>query len=174
MDVGGYDPEFKSADTPLWLRMLGRGRGWEISDPLYLYRWNPNSLLHTQTRPSDQGYRMLVNYTPELLPLHPETSPRPKTGAYYQEKSWRWIAQLGLLAGDRQAVEQAVAVLKRYGPLTNETRLVRAFTYLGRAGHVFYKWRKRHQFRHRPDWEKLFTGLVGPLALDPGDYLPDG
>jgi hypothetical protein len=158
-------------DVPLWFRMLSYGKGWEIARPLYLYRLHPKSISLTQIKPSDHSYRLLVKYTPELLHQYPETSTwSKKPSTWYKQIQWRWIAQLELLAGDRRAVLQTSDLIERYGPLSTETRLIKLFSYLGRVGQIYYRWRKRHQYRHRPDWEKLFTDMVGTLALGQGDH----
>jgi len=174
VEVGGYDPEFTMGDVPMWFRLLNHGKGWEIAKPLYLYRLHPQGLSLTQIKPSDHSYRLLAKYTPELLPAHSGVSGWSKQPAtWYKQIQWRWIAQLELLAGDRRAVYQTAGILKRYGPLSTETKLIRLFSYLGRAGRIFYGWRKRDYYRHRPDWERVFTGMVGPLALEQGAYSTD-
>jgi glycosyltransferase involved in cell wall biosynthesis len=175
LEVGGYDPEFQMGDVPLWFRMLSHGKGWEIAEPLYLYRLHPNSLSLTQIKPSDHSYRLLAKYTPELLHTHPSFSGWSKKPAtWYQQIQWRWIAQLELLAGDRKSVLQTADYLKRYGPLSTETKLIKLFAYFGRGGQIYYQWRKRHQYRHRPDWENLFTNMIGTLKLEQGAFSIDG
>jgi glycosyltransferase involved in cell wall biosynthesis len=171
LEVGGYDPEFEMGDVPLWFRMLSHGKGWEIAQPLYVYRLHPQGLSLTQIKPSDHSYRLLVKYAPELLHTHPGMSGwSKKSGTWYKQTQWRWIAQLELLAGDRTAVLQTARFLEQYGPLTTETNLVKLFAYLGRLGQIYYAWRKRHQYRHCPDWERLFTNMVGSLALEQGAF----
>jgi len=147
--------------------MLSRGKGWEIARPLYLYRLHPNSLLHTQIQPSNQSYQVLAKYAPDQLYLYPEESmQRSKTGARYSQKLWLRIAEMELLTGDRKAVLQTTEFLEQGGVFEKKAKLIRWFTYLGRAGSFYYRWRKRSQYRYRPDWETLFTTLVGPLTLD--------
>jgi glycosyltransferase involved in cell wall biosynthesis len=173
LEVGGYDPEFQMGDVPLWFRLLSYGKGWEIAKPLYLYRLHPHGLMLTQFKPSDHSYRLVAKYTPEFLQSYypGKLSWSKKPASWYKQIQWRWIAQLELLAGDRKAVYQTADLLERYGPLQTETKLIKIFTYLGRAGQIFYQWRKRHQYRHRPDWERIFTNMVGTLTLEQGTYL---
>ena len=62
--VGGVDPEFTIGDVPLWFRMLTRGRGWEIAEPLHLYRIQPNSMSQSLNF-SRQGIRARAKYAPQ-------------------------------------------------------------------------------------------------------------
>lgn len=166
LDVGGYDPEFKMGDVPLWFRMLDRGKGWEIAKPLYLYRLLPGSLMHTHFHPSDHSYRLLAKYTPELLHLHyPDGTFQQKPVEWHQQYFWLRIAMYEALTGDREAIFHAVDFLDVDGPFKKEARLIKWFTYLGRVGTIYYKWYRRHKYRHRPDLEKHFTDLIGPLTL---------
>jgi glycosyltransferase involved in cell wall biosynthesis len=169
LEVGGYDSEFRMGDVPLWFRMLHRGNGWEIAKPLYVYRLRPNSLGSGKTAPSDELYRILVKYTPELLHLHyPESStwfPKP------DESYWLRISAYEALTGDRRAVHKAVDFLERGRSFKKEIRLIRWFTYLGCMGTIYYRWHRRHKYRHRPDLEKFFTALVGSLTLSE-EFVP--
>jgi hypothetical protein len=70
------------------------------------------------------------------------------------------------LTGDRDAILQAVDFLNRNGPFKKEARLIRWFTYLGPMGTTYYRWYRRNKYRHRPDMEKFFNDLFGPLRLD--------
>lgn len=167
LEVGGYDPEFQMGDVPLWFRMLRHGKGWEIAEPLYLYRLHPSSLSHTKIAPSDELFRFLVKYAPELLHLHfPGESIRPpKPSAWHAQYYWLRMAAYEALTGDRRTVLQAVSFLDRDGPFKREARLIRWFTYFGPLGNFYYKWFRHNKYRHRLDWEKLFNSLVGPLEL---------
>jgi glycosyltransferase involved in cell wall biosynthesis len=170
LEVGGYDPEFQMGDIPLWFRLLNHGKGWEISQPLYLYRLHPRGL-NLQLKTSGDRHKLTVKYTPELLQMYSEIPNRSKKpAAWYKQSQWQWIAQLELLAGDRQAVLQTAKLLQQYGPLSTETKLLKLFAYLGRIGQTYYQWRKRHQYRHRPDVERFFTDMVGTLALGQEEY----
>lgn len=166
LDVGGYDSEFQMGDLPLWFRMLQRGRGWEIAKPLYLYRLHPNSLSYTKIASSDELYRLMVKYVPELLHLHfPGESFQQKPASWHQQRYWLRMAAYEALTGDRKAILQAIENLDRNGPLKNEARLLKWFTFLGSLGVAYYRWHRRNKYRHRPDLEKLFTDLFGPLSL---------
>jgi glycosyltransferase involved in cell wall biosynthesis len=168
LEVGGYDPEFQIGDIPLWLRMLRYGKGWEIASPLYVYRLQADSLAYRKIAPSDEAHRILVKYTPELLHLYyPKASTWiPKPDGWHVENYWLRIAAYEALTGDRRAVNTAVDFLERGASFKKEARLIRGFTYLGRLGTICYQWYRRHKYRHRPDLEKFFTALVGPLALN--------
>ena len=168
LEVGGYDPEFQMGDVPLWFRMLSYGKGWEIAKPLYLYRLHPSSLSYAEFAASDQSYRFLVKYAPQLLPLYysEDSAQHPKSDPLHIERYWLRIAAYEALTGDREIVLEAVDFFKRDGAFKKEARLITWFSYLGRLGSIFYGWHRRNKYRHRPDLEKFFTALVGPLALD--------
>lgn len=164
LDVGGYDHEFQMGDVPLWFRMLRCGRGWELAEPLYLYRLQPTSMAYAQIAPTDELYRLMVKYAPDLLHLHfPEETFQQKSVSWHQQYYWLRIAAYEALTGDRETLLQAANFLDRDGPLKKEARAIRWFTYLGPFGVAYYKWHRRNKYRHRPDWEKLFSDLVGPL-----------
>ena len=168
LEVGGYDPEFQMGDVPLWFRMLSRGKGWEIAKPLYLYRLHPNSLTYSEIAASDQSYRFLVKYAPQLLHLYyPEDSAQhPKSDPWHIERYWLRIAAYEALTGDRRSVLQAVNFFRQDGPFKKEAKLISWFSSLGRLGSIYYKWHRRNKYRHRPDLEKFLTALVGELALE--------
>jgi len=44
LSAGGYDSEFKMGDQPLWFRLLRIGKGFEMGNPLYVYRSSPVSM----------------------------------------------------------------------------------------------------------------------------------
>jgi len=163
--VGGYDPEFRMGDVPLWFRILRCGKGWEIANLLYLYRLQPSSLIYSKIMPSDESYRILKKYTPELLHLHyPESSTwLPKPDKWYAQSYWLRISAYEALTGDWQAVRSALNFLEQGGSFQKEARLIRWFTYAGRMGVLLYKWYRHNKYRHRPDLEKFFTGIFGPL-----------
>jgi len=167
LEVGGYDPEFQMGDIPLWFRMLSHGKGWEIAKPLYLYRLQPKSVSYSSTASSDELFRFLVKYTPQLLHLYyPEGSTQvSKSDPWPVQRFWFRIAAYEALTGDRGAVLKALEFFKD-GPFKKEARLIRWFTYLGQLGSFYYRWHRHRKYRHRPDLEKFFTTLVGPLALE--------
>jgi len=167
VEVGGYDPEFQTGDVPLWFRMLSHGKGWEIAKPLYLYRLHPNSISHSIAS-SDQLFRFLVKYTPELLHLYyPDgLAQSQKSDPWHIQRYWLRIAAYEALTRDRAAVFQAVDFLERGGPFQREARLIKLFTYLGGLGRTYYRWHRRDKYRHRPDLEKFLITLVGQLTLE--------
>jgi glycosyltransferase involved in cell wall biosynthesis len=167
LEVGGYDPEFQMGDVPLWFRMLGQGKGWEIAKPLYLYRLHPGSLLQNEIQPTDHAYRVIAKYVPELLHLYfPTGTFQAKPISWHRQYYWLRVAMYEALTGDQQAILHAVNFLDKDGPFKDEAKLIRWFTYFGSFGTTCYRWYRRNKYRHRPDLEKLFTDLVGPLWLD--------
>ncbi len=166
INVGGYDDEFQMGDVPLWFRMLSRGKGWEIARPLYLRRLDPSSMGPSQTSVSDQPYRLLVKYVPELLHLYPEEASQEIIDeTIFQKKLWKRIADLELMAGDRHAVLQALNYLDQDERFAKKARRIKSDVSLGWMGNFYHNWRNRHNYQHRPDWEKMFTAMVGSLTL---------
>lgn len=152
LEVGGIDPEFTMDDIPLWFRLLTRGSGWEIAQPLHLYRLQPNSMsksidCHRQVR------RARAKYAPQTLDYWPPPPEEPSSG-------WYAIAGFELLAGDGRAVRQAADFLEPEAP--RAARRLRWLSYLGWAGHICFKWHNgsRDRYKRRPDWEQLFAPLL--------------
>jgi glycosyltransferase involved in cell wall biosynthesis len=154
LEVGGVDPEFSMGDLPLLFRLLTRGKGWEIAEPLHLYRIQPESM----SRSVDfhlQGIRTRTKYAPETLvdwPAPPKEAP----------SAWGFIAGLELMAGDGGAVRRATDRFAGEGGPARTARRLRWLSYLGRLGGACYAWRNRHdaRYRHRRDWERLFRSLL--------------
>lgn len=154
LEVGGVDPEFTIGDVPLWFRMLARGKGWEVAEPLHLFRIQPNSMSRS-IEFYRQALRARVKYASQAV----DRWPNPP------ESCWSSIARLELLAGDGLAVRRATGFLDHDAPKT--ARRLRWLSHLGRVGYLCYRWRNRssHRYRHRPDWERLFAPFLG--ASDP-------
>jgi glycosyltransferase involved in cell wall biosynthesis len=150
LKVGGFDPEFTIGDVPLWFRMLAEGKGWEIAEPLHLYRIQPNSMSHSLEF-YQEAVRARVKYASQTVDHWPEPP----------GSCWNSIASLEILAGDGGAVRRASDFLDQEAPTT--ARRLRWLSYLGRAGYLYYRWRSRSscRYRHRPDWETLFAPLLG-------------
>ncbi len=165
LDVGGYDPEFIMGDVPLWYRMLCQGRGWELSNPMYIYRLLPNSLSHKEIAPSDELLRFLNKYTPELIDIHfPDSADKiNKPELWHTQKFWLRIAAYEALTGNRDTILQAVSQLKNDGPFRKEATMIKLFTYFGCMGTLFFRWYRRNKYRHRPDMEIFLTSLFGSL-----------
>src|SRR5262249_14696189 len=75
LEVSSMDPEFAMDDNPMWFRMLKRGRGWEIAEPLHLYRLRPKSLSQDINFYREQR-RVRAKYAPESLNHYPEIDKR--------------------------------------------------------------------------------------------------
>lgn len=149
-EAGGVDPEFTSGDVPLMFRMLAYGKGWEIAEPLYLYRIQPNSMCRS-TDFRRQGIRARAKYAPETVD--------PKAEAKDEVSAWAFIAGLELLAGNGPSVRQAADYLEQTGTKANWARWL---SYFGRLGYLYYRLYdySGFRYRHRPDWETLFKPLM--------------
>jgi GT2 family glycosyltransferase len=150
--VGGVDSEFTMGDVPLWFRMLTRGKGWEIAEPLHLGRMQPHSMSKSSGF-ACQALRARAKYAPQTVDRWPKPSGQEGSG-------WYSIAGLELLVGDGSAVRQAAQLLEHEAP--RAARRLKWLSYLGQAGYVCYRWRNRsrYRYRHRPEWEKLFAPLL--------------
>jgi glycosyltransferase involved in cell wall biosynthesis len=154
LEVSSVDPEFIMDDNPMWFRMLKRGRGWEIAEPLHVYRLRPNSLSQDMNFYLEQR-RVREKYAPESLKHSPK---REKLMS-----RWIDIASLELITGDRIAVRRAADYLEKDG-YNSAARGMRWRSYLGAVGWLYYQWRNRHYYRHRPDWEQLFAPFLSLQA----------
>lgn len=168
LKVGGYDFEFQAGDVPLWFRMLNYGPGWEIANPLYVYRLRAGGRSFSEIAGTDELYRILIKYAPGLLHLHyPESSTYiPKPTEWHIQSYWLRIAAYEALTGDRRAVRKAIGFLEQGESFKKEAMLIRWFTYLGHLGAMGYRWYRRNKYRHRPDLEKLLTSQFGSLTLE--------
>jgi len=152
LEVGGVDPDFTTGDVPLLFRMLTRGQGWEIAEPLYLYRVMPVSMSKT-AQALQQGIHARVKYAPEVVHLYANTNQEGPTG-------WYQIAGLELLGADKRAIRQAIEVLERELPKT--ARRIHWLNHLGRVGPILYRLRNpwMRPFKRRVDWEQEFQPLL--------------
>jgi glycosyltransferase involved in cell wall biosynthesis len=158
LEVGGVDQEFTTGDVPLLFRMLRRGNGWEIAEPLYLYRIMPSSMSKTRDA-QRQGLQVRIKYAPE-------------TAHYYRDREetkcngWYSIAVLELLAGEGNAVRQAADFLRPEAPKT--AHRLQWLSYLGKFGRLLYQ--RRHPTARtlvrRSDWEQLFEPLLALAGPD--------
>lgn len=150
LEIGSIDPEFAMDDNPMWFRMLKLGRGWEIAEPLHVYRLRPNSWGQDMNHYREQR-RAREKYAPQSLNRFPEMEKRISR--------WFEIASLELITGDQIAVRHAAQYLEKDG-YVSAARLFRWQSYLGSISHLYYKWRNRNHYRHRPDWEQLFSPFL--------------
>lgn len=154
LDVGGVDPEFTIGDVPLWFRMLAKGKGWEIGQPLYLAKLHPGSM-SGNFETYRQGVGARAKYASQTLDHWLELQKR-------QPSPWRLIAILEMLAGDGNSARKAANFLEQEGVHPRTAQKIRWLSYFGRAGYHCYRLRNRHRhrYRHRPDWEKFFSPLL--------------
>jgi glycosyltransferase involved in cell wall biosynthesis len=151
LEVGGIDREFNVGDLSLWLRLLRRGKGWNLAEPLLVYRLRPESM----SRSADfyrQGIQARLKYAPETL-RHPQLPPA-------KHSAWSFIAGLELLARDGNAVRQVANFIEPDNLKT--ARWLRRVSSWGRIGYAWYRLydRSGYRYRRRPDWERLFSPLV--------------
>jgi hypothetical protein len=167
LEVGCIESTFTMDDIPLWFRLLTRGKGWEIAEPLHIYRLQPNSLSKS-IECYRQGLLARRKYAPETLGYWPATQESACSGS-----GWFEIAGLELLSGNGAVVRQAANFLEPESP--RAAQRFRWASRIGRVGYACYRWRypTRHQYRYRPDWEKLFAPLLnGSTVLSQKHSVP--
>ncbi len=154
-EAGGVDAEFTMGDVPLLFRLLTRGPGWQLSQPLYIYRVSPRSMSKHRSF-LEECFRARRKYAPEAL----TTFPAEIRAASF----WDKIALLELIAGDGKAVQAAIAEIERETNFQREALHMKRIACGGRLASAVYAWRYRHQFRRRADWERDLAGLESPPA----------
>lgn len=61
----GYDDDLR-VESPLWYRLLHKGKGALLDEPLYYIRWRMDSLLRSPSKlPDDLNIRVRIKYDPE-------------------------------------------------------------------------------------------------------------
>jgi glycosyltransferase involved in cell wall biosynthesis len=151
LEVGGMDSDFTIGDVALWFRLLSKGTAWQIGEPLHLYRLVPTSHSRAGGR-LEEAIRVRQKYCPNLIPrwtLNRRCTP-----------FWAEVGALELIAGDRNAVQRCSEELERSGEYKEANRMRwRART--GAVGKLYYSFRNRTNYKHRPDLECLFQNLLG-------------
>ena len=161
LEVGGYDPSFTMGDVPLWLRMLEGRIGWEIAEPLYLYRVLPASFSKTHT----EGFEVRAKYSPELLDdllafCHVGTPEEAcQSNGELEAGFWWHIGFLEALTKDHGTVLRVANKLEELGR-DRSARRFRLRAYSGMLGQLYHSWKWRSHYRHRPDLEQLLAPLV--------------
>jgi glycosyltransferase involved in cell wall biosynthesis len=151
LEVGGIDPEFPNwSDVPLWFRLLKKGKGWEIAEHLHVYRLHASSMSRGQDF-GKQSYRVRMKYTPDLVETQKEHQPY---------SFWQYVAQLELISGEAKFVRYAAKYMKQEGQYNTEANRMILRSFLGKPGCIYYRWRNRHTYRQRTDWEQLFNPLL--------------
>jgi hypothetical protein len=151
LEAGGIDSEFTTPDVPLWFRLLTKGKGWEIAEPLHLYRLQAESLSKGKEH-REQSRRIRAKYAPELSSVWKKEGPK--------QNFWQYIAGLTLISGDMKAVRRAAISMKEEDPFRSEANRMMLRASFGKVGGLYYRWRNREGFRHRADLENEFASLL--------------
>jgi glycosyltransferase involved in cell wall biosynthesis len=152
LDVGGVDTDFKIDGVPLFFRLLSNGKCWEIAKFLQIYRLRGDSFSQEKGL-SEDNRRVRVKYAPEFF----EAQFFKKQQSY---SFWQYVAQLELISGETKFVRCAANYMKQEGPYNAEANRMILRSCLGKPGCIYYRWRNRHAYRQRADWEQLFTPLL--------------
>lgn len=161
LEAGGTDLKYKNKDIPLYFRMLKRNRGWEIPETLYVYRYRNSSVSKSGNgRQIDREIRK--DYAAEFY--------QPPQGADAPYDYWRRIARYELLAGNPAGIDAAATLMEKESAGYSDAAYARKIraqassmklrSRVGPLAFAYYRFRNRGEFRHRPDWEKLFAGYL--------------
>jgi glycosyltransferase involved in cell wall biosynthesis len=151
-EVGGTDNEFRTKDgVILCFQLLTKGDGWELAKPLHLWRMRQDSRSRTPDQPL-QSYLVRTKYAPQYKHLW---VPKKNTTNF-----WHPVASLEFMSGNPKSARKAALLMRKQTGDTSKAKLIWLLSYLGNLGCLYYKWRNRHSFRHRPDWEDKFALLL--------------
>ncbi len=119
LECGLYDQSFPGSEKPLWYKMLSRGRGAVIGQPLHYVRWRLGSLSRTDMSKGWLDNRAIrEKYDPEgvglLVQKRAPTLERAKLNAAIR------CQQYYLLAGDFKAARHVAAQTVRAAPASGE------------------------------------------------------
>ncbi len=149
INAGGVDTEFKKCDgLPLMFRLLTQGKAWGMDEHLQLYRLRPHSL-SKEAEHAEESRKIHLKYAPEFCS---DTAPGSA------KNFWRFVADLELLSGNVDSARRAIECMKRDVDYNSGDK---DFANLpGPFSRIYYRWLYRNRYRHRPDWEKLFSGIL--------------
>jgi glycosyltransferase involved in cell wall biosynthesis len=125
LDVGLFDPDLTD-EKPLWYKLLDRGRGAVLGEPLYWYRWTMGSLSRDDSRSqaaADTSLAVRRRYDPARAddPRVAASSDPARFRTRYAAKAVDYY----LLAGDyRAAREVAVSAWRRWPASRRAAKLV--------------------------------------------------
>lgn len=152
LNVGGYDSEFKMGDQPLWFRLLERGQGYQLGEPLYIYRSTPISMnfgiYHNEIIKVRQKY------------LKKDFKEIPFDMDERNNKFWYKVACQELIAGNGYNVRNATKFLNGESTKSRKIKLF-CLSYFAALASFFYQVTGRSKYVHLPDLEhELFHCLV--------------
>lgn len=160
LEVGGYDPDFKLADTTLWLRMLRGSSGLEIPEVTYLHRALPFSLNSSHS----QGVSVRRKYAPEAAAEFERRYPAaPLTGAMLLAGYWWQMFLYDSIARDHAAAVRSLREYARHsgrlwGRVAACVPLVRVLCWAARL-------RSGAHYQHRADLDHIVRGVSGEGAV---------
>jgi glycosyltransferase involved in cell wall biosynthesis len=148
--AGGYDLEFKSADTALWLKMLRGSIGIEIPDVAYLYRALPSSLKNSHSH----GLAVREKYAPDALAEFQRRFPSaPQDARNHLAGYWWQMFIYDSVANDDAAAFRSFEEYARHsGSIARWcARCPPVLRILSRAA----RHRSGVHYRHRPDLDQI-------------------
>ncbi|HTS69441.1 MAG TPA: glycosyltransferase family 2 protein [Terriglobia bacterium] len=155
LNAGGYDPDFSVGDISLWIRMLGREKGWEMEEVLYAYRLLPASFGKTGLGEAPQ---LRMKYGLPVSPHYTAESNGQASGISPRGRYWRHILRYEAGTRNGRSLRRLAALLQKEG-LPRLARRCRWLSYFGPLGFALYGLRYPLSCR-REDWERQFNGLL--------------
>jgi len=157
LEVGGYDEEFIMGDVPLWLRMLRRFAGWELSEVLYIARIRQMSF----GGQNSDGARVRLKYGIDAgRKVGVEGLAFPDSPEVRQFNYWRRILKLELYCDHFGTIWSICHRLRKCGKLGTLGRVALILVCLGPLGAWLWSKRNSDQFRRRRDWEAQFASII--------------
>ena len=148
LEVGGYDPEFKMGDQPLWFRLLENGQGFELGEPLYVYRASPVSMNFGLYH--NDAIRVRNKY------LNRNYAVEPFDRIKRNNKYWYKTAVQELIAGNGKNVRDCAERLEGSGTHRRRFKLL-CLSYIAILAPIYYKISRRSGWVHSPDLEREFV-----------------
>jgi hypothetical protein len=131
LDSGLYDESFPKNEKPLWYKMLSRGMGAVLGEPLHYVRWRLGSLSRTEMSKGwldNRDIRRAYDTKSTALISHrvPPTERRAKLSAAARCQFYY------LLAGDLDAAREVASATWREAPASSESWKLLLRSTLGR------------------------------------------
>ena len=151
-EVGGYDPEFSIGDLPMWIRMLERGRGYEIAEVHYLCRLSPTSMSRQDTA-QQQTLAIRAKYFGGIGRVGAVTAERV-------ESLWSRLYVLDMMCGDLRSARADLRNLERESTIGRRMAIRRALLNIGRLGVALMRYRMRNTYRYSHERDVHCKGLI--------------
>lgn len=104
--TGLYDEEFPIGDVGMWLKLLQKYNGYELAEPLLVYRVNQKSM-STDKAFWEKGMRLRKKYIPKI-------ATEIDSHKYYPHDINLWVAKQEFLAGEYNTALNYIKLASNY------------------------------------------------------------